>query len=255
MRIVDKTFHAARHWGRAGLDVLMPPLCPVTGTLVDEAGTLSPSAWAGLRFITPPRCAACGLPFDYDVGDNALCAACLAKPPKIGTTRSALVYNDVSRALILALKHGGRTDGVSRMAGWMTMAGRDILGPHSLILPVPLHFFRRIRRRFNQSALLGRAIARQTGAPFAPALLRRTRATSSQAGRNARARQHNVAGAFTINPRQAARIKGAHIVLIDDVRTTGATLHACARPLIKAGAARIDALTLARVVKTADQTT
>ncbi len=243
------------HIGQSVLDALLPPICPVTREIVDAPGALSATVWAGLEFIGDPVCAACGHPFDYAGFEGQLCGACEAKRPPIARTRSALVYNDISRALILALKHGGHTDGVARMASWMAMAGEPLLADQVLVVPVPLHLRRRIKRRFNQSALLGRALAKEYGLSFCPQLLDRARHTPTQAGRNARARHRNVAGAFRIAQKYRERLKGAHILLIDDVRTTGATLNACARPLLAAGCAQVDALTLARIVKPAEAIT
>ena len=241
--------------GRAVLDALLPPICPVTKELVDAPGALSATVWAGLEFIGDQVCFACGHPFEFSGIDGQLCATCEAHRPLIHQTRSALVYNDISRALILALKHGGHTDGVARMANWMAAAGQDLLTPHMLVLPVPLHMRRRIKRRFNQSALLGRALVKAHGGHFAPHLLDRARNTPSQAGRNAQARKRNVAGAFTVSQSAKNEVKGARILLIDDVRTTGSTLTACARPLLAAGCTQVDALTLARIVKPAEAIT
>ncbi len=240
--------------GTSVLDALLPPICPVTKEIVDAPGALTPKAWAGLEFIAEPVCAACGHPFEYAGFEDQLCGVCEARMPRIAYTRSALVYNDVSRALILALKHGGYTDGVARMAQWMARAGKALYAEQTLVVPVPLHLRRRIKRRFNQSALLGRALAKQKNLQFCPQLLDRKRNTPTQAGRNARARKRNVAGAFMVPERYRNNIKGAHILLVDDVRTTGATLDACARPFLAAGAAQVNALTLARIVKLTDVT-
>ncbi len=236
------------------LDTLLPSICPVTKEIVDAPGALAPAAWEGLEFIGEQVCSACGYPFEYAGFEDQLCGVCEAKAPRITHTRSALVYNDVSRVLILALKHGGYTDGVSRLAEWMARAGKEVLHTKPLIVPVPLHMRRRIKRRFNQSALLGRALAKRENLRFCPQLLDRKRNTPTQAGRNARARKRNVAGAFQVPTRCQSDVNGAHILLIDDVRTTGATLEACARPLLAAGAAQVNALTLARIVKSTDAT-
>jgi ComF family protein len=241
--------------GQNVLDALLPPICPVTKTLVDAPGALSPEAWSGLQFIGDQVCAACGHPFDYAGLEGQLCAVCEARLPHVSRTRSALVYNDTSKALILALKNGGHTDGVARLADWMVNSGQALLHKDVCLVPVPLHMRRRIVRRFNQSALLGRAIAKKTGARFCPHYLDRHRHTPSQAGRNAKARKRNVAGAFGVSGRVRDTLKGRHIVLIDDVRTTGATLNACARPLLAAGCVQVDALTLARIVKPAEAIT
>ena len=254
MTKTGKTPNYMLNAGRAMLDAILPPVCPVTKEIVDAPGALAPQAWSALDFIAGQVCAHCGYPFEFTGPIDQLCAVCEARPPRVQRTRSALVYNAVSRALVLGLKSGGHTDGVARLATWMARAGDDLLVRDACLVPVPLHWRRRVQRRFNQSALLGRALAKRQGLRFCPHLLVRRRATPSQGGLGARARRSNVAGAFMVPPRYRAGVKDAHIILVDDVRTTGATLDACARPLLAAGAARVDALTLCRVVKPADAT-
>ena len=131
----------------------------------------------------------------------------------------------------------------------MARAGAAQLGACDLIVPVPLHRWRLLQRRYNQSALLALQLGRLSGKPVAPDLLRRRRNTPSQ-GRLSRAqRQQNVRGAFTVAPGRVSEVTGNGILLIDDVLTTGATVEACARVLKRAGAARVEVLTLARAVR------
>jgi ComF family protein len=160
-----------------------------------------------------------------------------------------LIYGEVSKQLILQFKHGGRADSVPVFANWMVQAGKEILGPEAILVPVPLHLWRRVSRKFNQSALLAGAMARQTGIQHQPLLLHRHRHTPPQGFKSGASRKRNVRGAFTVPNSQRQKIRGQHLVLIDDVRTSGATLNACARALLGAGAAQVDAVTLARVVK------
>ena len=136
-------------------------------------------------------------------------------------------------------------------AGHMRRAGRKCLKGADYIVPVPLHVSRRIKRRYNQSALLARALAKISGPQFDPDILIRHRATATQGGRSASGRRRNVQGAFKVRDIAIDRVKGTKIVLIDDVMTTGATLESCARTLKRAGATQVAALTLARVVKAA----
>ena len=184
--------------------------------------------------------------------DAPLCPHCAADQPPFDHARAALRYDDHSRRLILAFKHGGRLDGVDLFAEWMVRAGADILADADFLIPVPLHRWRLVRRGFNQSALLSKAIAKRTGRRWLPNTLRRHRATASQQGLSAEARRDNVtSAAFRLARGGAERIAGRHLVLVDDVLTTGSTLGACASVLRRAGAARVDALLLARVVKDA----
>lgn len=174
----------------------------------------------------------------------------MREPLPLTRIRSALRYEGVARQMILRFKHAARSEGVAVFADWMVEAGRELLTDCDLILPVPVHWRRLVARGFNQSALLARAIARRSGRPAAVDLLRKVRPTASQQGLSALARRENVTAAvFAVSGRYAPIVRDARVLLIDDVLTTGATLAACARVLERAGAARVDALTLARVVR------
>ncbi len=242
---------------RMSLDVLLPPQCLACDALVSAPGTLCHACWDGAVFVSAPLCAACGTPFEFDHGPDALCGVCLRDRPRIDRTRAVFVYNDVSRNLATGLKYRDRTHGAPALGGWLARAGRDLVDDAGLIAPVPLHRMRLWRRRFNQSALLAQAVSkgalqdRAVPAPGEPQLcldlLNRDRATPRQAGLNAAERQRNVRGAFSVNLRHRQGVAGARILLVDDVFTTGATLDACAATLLRAGAAAVDALVLARV--------
>lgn len=253
--IARAAFHAKRFGARAGraaLDFIYPPVCPLSDEEVAAPGLLAPQAFSSLTFITEPLCVACGLPFETDPGPDAACAACLAAPPLVDRTRSALVYDEASRRLVLELKHAARTDAVATFAAWMAQAGRELLAEADRIVPIPLHPKRLRMRRFNQSALLAKALADRVGRPFDPDLLERVKATETQAGKSASGRARNLAGAFRVRPEAAARLRGGSVVVVDDVRTTGATLEAAARALKRGGAGRVHAVTLLRVVRPRD---
>jgi ComF family protein len=156
-------------------------------------------------------------------------------------------YDDSSRQLVLALKHGDRLHLAPTLAQWMRRAGAELLAEADLLVPVPLHWTRLFARRHNQAAVLALAIAKAGGPTVSAGCLIRRRRTPSQGRKSAVARQRNVAGAFAL--RHPATIAGKRIVLVDDVFTTGATVEECARVLKRAGAARVDVLAVARVVK------
>ncbi len=203
-----------------------------------------------MSFIDGPLCARCGMPFDIDPGGETICGPCHAKAPDFDRARALFRYDDASKALILRFKHGDRLDSAPAFARWLERTGRPLMAEADLIVPVPLHRGRLWKRRYNQAAILAKGLARLSSRPHDPLLLHRSRATPSQGEMpSAKARRRNVQRAFAVPVAKAARLNGQNILLVDDVFTTGATLNACARALKRAGAARVDALTLARVVR------
>lgn len=240
-----------RRLGGLILDALLPPQCLGCGVVVESLGTLCPECWGGLTFISEPLCAACGLPFEFEAGEGALCGACLGHPPAYRRARSVLVYDDASRPLILAFKHGDRTDAAPAYGRWMTRAAGSLLEGQDLVVPVPLHWTRLFIRRYNQAALLALAIGRESGLPVAPSLLTRKRRTPALGHLGPAARRRAIRGAFAVRPAEATRIRDQSILLVDDVFTTGATVSSCARALRRAGARAVDVLTLARVARPA----
>lgn len=231
------------------LDAVLPPRCLKCGEIVTDAGSLCGRCWPELKFLSAPCCACCGLPFEFDMGEGSLCAACAARRPVYERARAALAYDDASRDLILRFKHADRIDGAATFAGWMARAGAELAAAADLIAPVPLHRWRLVRRRYNQAAILANAIGAALAKPVVPDLLLRRRATDSQGHLGRSQRQRNVAGAFALHPRRAQLAAGARVLLVDDVLTTGATAEACAKALQRAGAKAVDLLVLARVVR------
>jgi ComF family protein len=234
--------------GRFVVDVILPPTCLACRTPVGEGSGLCPQCWVGAGFIERPYCERLGTPFPSDYGGPLISPAAFAEPPAYARARAAARYGDVVRDLVHLLKYGDRLDLVQALGRWMTRAGAELLTGADLLVPVPLHWTRLWQRRFNQSSVLAHAISKFSGVPAADHLLVRARATPPQFGLAHKDRAKNVQGAFEVPKAARGEVKGKKLVLVDDVLTTGATVDACTKALLRAGAARVDVLVLARVV-------
>ena len=234
---------------RAALDLLLPPHCLTCDAPVDEPGRFCPDCFRRAGFITEPCCASCGVPFTHagQGGRDRLCPACRAHRPPWGRARGALRYDAQSRQVVLPFKHADRTEYAAALAPLMARAGAAMLREAEVIVPVPLHRSRLIARRYNQAALLARALARLSGVPAVPDALRRTRPTVPLGELGAAARAETVKDVFAMRASRLGQIAGRRVLLVDDVMTSGATCAACARVLLAAGAAGVDVLVAARV--------
>jgi ComF family protein len=237
------------HATRVALDIALPTLCVACREPVAGEG-VCPDCWTRLSFIERPYCPRLGTPFVYDPGPDMLSMEPIANPPAYQRARAAVRYDDVAKVLVHALKYQDRSDLAPAMGRWMARAGTELLDGADVLIPVPLHWRRGWSRRYNQSGALARIIAGQSGVPVAPDALRRIRPTRQQVGLSRNDRARNVQGAFKVATERTSRIQGRRVVLIDDVLTSGATVDACARVLLRAKAAQVDVLVFARVVDT-----
>lgn len=237
---------------QAALHLIYPPQCLSCDALVTTDFGLCGPCWRDTPFITGLVCDLCGMPLaGEDSGKPEHCDDCLTIARPWSQGRAALLYKDNARHMVLALKHGDRLDLARPAAGWLMRAARPLLLPDMLVAPVPLHWLRLLKRRYNQSALLSKALAGMAGLEHCPDLLIRRRSTPSQEGRNRDARFANLSDALALHPRRAAKVEGRHILLIDDVMTSGATLAAAAEACVAGGAKGVSVLVLARVAKDA----
>jgi ComF family protein len=232
------------------LHLLYPPQC----VLCDERVTTDFGLCATCRRETPfiggLVCDKCGTPLLGEADSHvACCDECMVNERPWSKGRAAIAYAENGRKLALALKHGDRMDLARPAAQWMLNAAKSIVTPEMLVVPIPLHWTRLFKRRFNQSALLGRAFAKLARLDHCPDLLLRVRATPSQENRNQEARFANLDRALTINPRHQRMVRDRHILLIDDVMTSGATFGAATLACLGAGARDVTVLALTRVQK------
>jgi ComF family protein len=230
-------------------DLVLPPQCLSCARRVGAEGGLCPACWSSFRLIERPYCAQLGIPFAYDLGAGALSAEAIADPPPFERCRAVAAFDEVARNLVHGLKYRDRLDLAAWMADWMARAGRELIDAADVVVPVPLHPRRLWWRRFNQSASLARAVAERAEKPLVTTALCRIRPTPQQVGLTANERDLNVRGAFKVLENQRPMVAGRRVLLVDDVYTTGATVKAATRALTRAGAASVDVLVFARVVR------
>lgn len=237
---------------RGIVDYALPPRCPGCGVIVGNDRQFCLDCWQSLDFLGGPKCARCSIPILTLVPDDAAqCGSCLADPPPFHGAPAALAYGPVARRVALRLKYARRLGHAKLMAELMARPLATLIheaGEPPMLIPVPLHRWRLWSRGFNQAALVARHLAMASEAEVADDLLLRRRATPSMRGLGRKARAQAVQGAFVLAPDAKARAKGRHLIIIDDVHASGATLRACAKLLARSGAGRVSALTFARVV-------
>lgn len=233
------------------LRAIYPPACLVCGGEVAEEFGICGPCWRDTPFVGGPTCRTCDAPVLGEGDPDAQCEDCsrVARPWATGT--AALYYRGNARTMVLAMKHGDRHE-VAKAGGVWMKRRLDVLEPNSpLIVPVPLHWSRLIKRRFNQSALLAKSLASAMNTDWCPDLLLRTKRTRSLDGMNREAREDEVRDAITVNPKRKGLIGGRSIIVVDDVMTTGATLAACVEALSGSQAGEFHVAVLARVAKDA----
>ncbi|MBI1417191.1 MAG: ComF family protein [Limimaricola sp.] len=229
---------------------LYPPQCVGCAALTTEDFGLCGACWRETPFISGLVCDCCGAPLPgHDDGLAVHCDDCLATPRPWAHGRAALRYEGTARRLVLALKHGDRTDLAQAAGRWMAQASGPLLRDDMLVVPVPLHWTRLLRRRFNQAALLARVVGGVTRMEVMPDLLVRSRRTHLLEGLGRDARFAMLDAAIYPHPKRGVQAAGRPVLLIDDVMTSGATLAAAAEAAQAAGATEVCVLTLARVCK------
>ncbi|MDU9004266.1 ComF family protein [Sedimentitalea todarodis] len=237
---------------QTAVSLLYPPRCLGCGDMVESDFGLCGTCWRETAFVGGTVCESCGVPLPGTGDGHRLeCDDCMAHPHPWSHGRATLVYEGRARQMVLALKHGDRPE-IARPAGrWMAHAARSILVPETVVVPVPLHWSRFLKRRYNQSALLAQSLAQELRIDVCPDLLRRTKRTAMLEGKTPEQRFATLEGAIQVNPDRKEKLQGRTALLIDDVMTTGATLSACTLACRANGAKDVRVLTLARVAKDA----
>lgn len=245
----------AKKAARTLSNAVIPPVCLSCHAPLASRNTLCASCWNGISFIQPPLCDRLGIPLPFDTGGVMISAAAEAHNPVYRKARAVAHYDGIMRALVHDFKFRDRHDKRQLFSSWLQQAGRDLINDCDVIIPVPLSRIRLLTRRFNQAAIIAHDIATKNHLTYHPLILFRTKLTKSQVGLTRDQRHRNVQGAFSVSKRQTASIKNQRVLLIDDVITTGATANACARTLLRAGAAHVDVLALALVADAHSMTT
>lgn len=226
-------------------DMFFPSKCCNCGDLVDMPG-LCPTCWSKMSWINEPKCAICSHPFSVEI--MPVCPQCLSDRPHFDKAVSALAYDDSSKKMILEFKNADATYLVEQFAKLMYKAAALDIESSDIIIPVPIHFFKRLKRKYNQSELLAKYLSKVSGVEYEPRILNKIKQTSPQEGLSGAERRKNVQGSFGINKRYQDLLENKNVLLVDDVFTTGSTVNECAKILKEHGAKKVKVVTLARVV-------
>ena len=232
------------------LDIVFPPACLACRKAIETHGALCPSCWDRMGFIERPYCERLGTPFVQDLGaEGLLSPEAIANPPVYARARAVARFDEgPARQLVHRLKYGDKLDMAKPMGAWMARAGAELLTEADMLVPVPLHRNRLWTRKFNQSAELAQVVSRHCGVPMDAFALARIKPTVPQVGLTRTKRAENVQGAFRVPDEAKFRLIDCNVVLVDDVLTSGATINAASRALLRGGAKRVDVLVFARVV-------
>lgn len=229
------------------LDFIYPPLCPVCGESVESHGNLCGKCWGKFNWISNPKCYKCGYPFpaDLDLGPTPMCPHCASGECDLDFIRSACVYDDVSKDIMLPFKHASKLQYQTLMSRAMINCLRNLNLDIDVVIPVPLAYKRLWHRGYNQATLLARPIAKHYNAILdVDSVSRKYRPDMGH--KTSKQRRENVHGVFQIVNKES--LVGKKILLVDDVMTSGATFYELNRVLRKAGVSAVYAVSFCRVV-------
>jgi len=230
------------------LNTIIPPTCPGCHIPVDQDHDICPKCWKSLEFIVLPFCDNCAEPLDISGVSEEIytCGKCQQTPPRFSQTRALFKYNGLARHLILGLKHGNATHLASNLSSKACLHHSNYIQDADIIIPVPLHWSRLLKRGYNQASLLAKYIARNCQIPLQTNILLRNRRTASQGNYGKKARLRNVQSAFTLSDKEKNSIANKTVLLVDDVMASGATLNECSKVLLTANAKKVKVLVIAK---------
>ena len=219
------------------------------GVETENERGLCQSCWIDTHFATGQVCDSCGVPVPEGAQEIIHCDSCLSFPPAWDQGRCSVLYEGAGRKLALLLKHSDRLDLVPQMAQWMYASAAPLIEEDTVIIPVPLHRFRLLRRRFNQAAILAQKLGKLSKRSVYVDALRRVKPTKTQKNMSREERFQNLDNSMILSPRFKDQLKDKSVLLVDDVMTTGATLSACAEICRASGAKKVNVVTFARVAR------
>ncbi|MFN7038365.1 MAG: ComF family protein [Alphaproteobacteria bacterium] len=228
------------------IDLIFPPKCLNCDCIIESIGGFCEKCWLKIDFISKPSCYICSYPFEYNIGEHALCASCIKEKPYYEKAVSIFKYNDNSKKIIHGLKFLDKTYFAPYLGNLMHKALHPL--DQDIIAPIPIHKFRLLKRFYNQSLLLAQAVSNISGVTLVPDLLLKVKNTIPQSGLTKKQRQKNIKNAYILNPKYKDKIVGKKILLVDDVITTGSTANLCAKILVKAEVKKVELVTLAKTV-------
>jgi ComF family protein len=244
MQWIIRILKRAAYWlYRFILDYALPPRCPGCGVVTADDHQFCATCWLALDFMGEPLCTHCGLPVE---SAQMLCAPCMAKRPRHDFVHAVTSYNEVARQVVLRLKYSRRIGHARTMGQFIAMRLPALTD--TLIIPVPLHYWRIWKRGYNQSALIARTLVKMRGGELLLDGLERVKNTRPLAGLTRKKRLKELRAAFRVAPQHKAKLKGRRVLLVDDVFTTGTTINRCAHMLKAAGAREVQVAVWARVI-------
>ncbi len=227
------------------VNLLFPPSCCACNAIVSYESALCYKCWSKIRFLSDFYCCKiCGSNTHYLEDNTTICISCESRPPIYKQARSIFLYDDMTSGMITRFKFSDSTGMSPVYARWIMRDCLSILKETDVLIPVPLHFFRLLRRKYNQSAILCNEIQKIYNIDINYNSLKRVKNNRPQVGLEYKTRINNVRGVFSIKNNN--KIKNKIITLIDDVMTTGATINACTKELLRAGVKSVNVITLSR---------